>query len=244
MHLALTRAIPISVQRQDLLRIPTAKWDARFVDAVNPRAILPFELVLKHLKETGHRDVAPAFHKWLQAMHAPEVKEDERAKTSDKTLELALCGGYAWIPALARVLELLHTEEDLEKLATVMDVDLKLKKEAKQDSVRRAVFRELILRQLASFDTLVPALLAHDTDTIESHRIKVLRAIVQGTRLSLGLAPCDASTNLDDILAKGVLSSRLDLPPHPETPQLREVIRLRLDPKQSPAFLRAFLSVG
>lgn len=152
----LTASVPLQVSFDQVAALPPEHWDPRVFSAMNPRALLPVAETLALLTALGKSSALQAFRAWTERLSRSDVFDDERDRLSALAFGALLDGDFAWLPALAWVLDRLPWEVVLplarEEFGEQPDAPAPANERYR--SVELAILRENLLRAYGAIDRL------------------------------------------------------------------------------------------
>lgn len=209
-HACIAHTIRVAVRDG---RRPPDQWVTAWFDARNPRAWVPIETALEVLKPTP---VPNRFRKWLHDMHAEDITDADRERANARFLLRLLTGAYAWVPALAALLEQVpqealavwaraeHTDEQPVLPPTLASTEDAEGSPRPWEPVELAFVRERLLLRWAALDELIVAAIEDKAEDPGDGRSVQCR-VVQAARATVGLPP-DPSPPQTAAAATAILS--------------------------------------
>jgi hypothetical protein len=113
-HTLLAHRIPMQARFEDVAQLPPEHWDAALFETLNPRAFLPIQEASQLLQVLGKTAAVRAFKAWSDRFARTDVPDEERDRLSARAFRELLAGGYAWMPALAWILDRMPWEAVVE----------------------------------------------------------------------------------------------------------------------------------
>ena len=152
----LTASVPLQVSFDQVAALPPEHWDPRVFSAMNPRALLPVAETLALLTALGKNSALQAFRAWTERLSRSDVFDDERDRLSALAFSTLLDGDFAWLPALAWVLDRLPWEVILPLAREEFgeQPDARAPANERYRSVELAILRENLLRAYGAIDRL------------------------------------------------------------------------------------------
>lgn len=231
MHVLLTQGIPMGVRYADVRNLPQEQWDARWLNACNPRVFVPLAASVRLLGlmagEVGGRvessfgRAVAAFKAWTDLLNEGRVVDDEqREKLTHDAMMVLLKGAYPWMSFAAWLLETLPHCLLLQMTRNEFggtDDPPPGRKPSKEDC---AVMCENLIRRFMPLHLLFIEIFGMEGDSVtrEARRTAIERAmlarVVWLARISLSrrLEPfAPKSLHVDRLIERGLLGQIADM---------------------------------
>ena len=153
-HALLSSSVPLQARFEDIARLAPEHWDAALFETMNPRAFLPVAEASALLQALGKTAAVRAFRGWSERLNRADVFDEERDRLSARAFRTLLEGGYAWLPALAWLLDRLPWEAILQLTRLEFGEDHAHRRSAntRYQFVELAILRENLLRAYAPLE--------------------------------------------------------------------------------------------
>lgn len=153
-HALLSTSVPLQARFEDIARLAPEHWDAALFETMNPRAFLPVAEASALLQALGKTAAVRAFRGWSERLNRADVFDEERDRLSARAFRTLLEGGYAWLPALAWLLDRLPWEAILQLTRLEFGEDKAHRRSAntRYQFVELAILRENLLRAYAPLE--------------------------------------------------------------------------------------------
>lgn len=263
MHVLLTQGIPMGLQYDAVRNLPQEQWDARWLNACNPRVFVPLAASVRLLgiiageagarvESSSGRAVA-AFKAWTDMLNEGRVVNDEqREKMTHDALMILLQGAYPWMSFAAWLLESLHPTLLMELTWSEFGAAAEAPPGRKPSKEDCAVMCENLIRRFMPLDRLFLELFSTtgDDNAREARRTAVERSmlarVVWLARISLSrrLEPfIPERFNVDRLIERGLLGQIADMQEldYASQSQFREVVHRLLHAEEHPPWLKVLV---
>lgn len=262
MHVLLTQGIPMGLRYADVRNLPPEQWDARWLNACNPRVFVPLAASVRMLGlmagEVGGRvessfgKAVAAFKAWTDLLNEGRVMNDEqREKVTHEAMMILLQGAYPWMSFAAWLLETLPQCLLMELTWSEFGATTAAPPGRKPSKEDCAVMCENLIRRFMPLDRLFLELFSTTGDDIarEARRSAVERSmlarVVWLARISLSRrlqSFTPESLNVDRLIERGLLGQIADMREldYASQSQFRDTIQRLLLVDEQPHWLNVF----
>jgi hypothetical protein len=153
-HALLSHSLPLQARFEDIARLPPEHWDAAVFETLNPRAFFPVQEAASLLHVLGKTAAVRAFRAWSDHFGRADVFDEERDRLSARAFRNLLSGGYAWLPALAWILDRMPWGAVVElcRIEFGQDASQPPSANARYQFVELAILRENLMRTYAPIE--------------------------------------------------------------------------------------------